>query len=82
MTDADQITKVAVRLLEEGVNAARWVPAKKLKENIYKLFPTQNYDPEDETWEFLPGSIVRCEVSDEFAEPCLLAVEKMEENVL
>jgi hypothetical protein len=27
---------------------------------IYKLLPTSNYDPEDEQWQFLPGTIVHC----------------------
>ena len=61
--ELDSITrvKVYVRLLDEGVDVSRPTEAVQLAGSLYKLLPTPNYDPEDETWEFPPGSIVRVE---------------------
>lgn len=28
---------------------------------VFRVLKTEKYDPEDEKWEFLPGSVVRCE---------------------
>jgi hypothetical protein len=53
--------KVYVPLLEEGHPTVRGTQAITLGNGHYRLLPTPNYNPEDEVWEFLPGSIVRCE---------------------
>ena len=53
---------VYVKLLDEGVDVWRPVTAEVLRDGTYRLEPTEGYDPEDEQWEFLPGSVVRCEV--------------------
>lgn len=52
---------VYVKLLNEGSDAWRPTQAEVIKPKTYKLLPTENYDPEDEEWEFLPGTIVKCE---------------------
>jgi hypothetical protein len=52
---------VYVELLDEGVPVWRPVQAEELGDGRYRLLPTDDYDPEIETWAFLPGSIVRCE---------------------
>jgi|HubBroStandDraft_5_1064220.scaffolds.fasta_scaffold02081_6 hypothetical protein len=49
---------IYVRLLDEGTDVVRPVPARLFGEDVYELLPTPNYNPEDETWEFLPGSKV------------------------
>jgi hypothetical protein len=46
-----------------------------LGENRYQVLPTEKYDPEDETWEFLPGSIVQCEEREYEGKKFLLAVK-------
>jgi len=28
---------------------------------VFEVLPTPDYDPEDERWEFVPGTIVECE---------------------
>ena len=60
MNTASTVT-VYVQLLEEGTDTMRPTQAMPLGGDSYKLLPTPSYDPEDEIWEFLPGSIVRCE---------------------
>jgi hypothetical protein len=49
---------IYVKLLNEGSIAYRPVPAIEIKSNIFKLQGFEIYDPEDEEWEFLPGSYV------------------------
>ncbi len=55
-TDMQQIY---VRLLDEGTEVFRPAEAEPLPDGCFKLLPTEGYDPEDEKWEFPPGSIVR-----------------------
>lgn len=49
---------IYVRLLDEGVDVYRPVAATKLSENIYEMSGLDIYNPDDEVWEFLPGSRV------------------------
>lgn len=54
-TDA---TTVYVRLLDEGTDVFRPSLAVALGGDIYELLRSESYDPEDECWEFEPGSRV------------------------
>jgi hypothetical protein len=58
MTSDDMSSIVYVYLLNEGTDVWRPVPATKLKENVYLLHGSEIFDPEDEDWEFLPGTKV------------------------
>ena len=49
---------IYVRLLEEGVEVYRPVPAIEKGNNIYEIQGYDIYDCEDEIWEFAPGSCV------------------------
>jgi len=79
---AEQTVEVCVRLLEEGTETCRPTQAIPLGNDLYKLLPTPKYNPEDEIWEFLPGTVVRCEASDKYVTRCLLAVEKAADKTL
>ncbi len=58
---SEDTVEVFVPLLDEGTPTLRGTQALPLGEGLYKvLLPVSNYDPEDEVWEFPPGSIVRC----------------------
>ncbi len=50
-----------VRLLDEGTDCWRPTQGELVEEGIYRLLPTTNYNPDDESWEFLPGTLVRCQ---------------------
>ena len=50
---------IYIRLLNEGVEVVRPTSAELLNSGLYKVHPTPNYDPQDEQWEFVPGSIVK-----------------------
>jgi hypothetical protein len=71
----EDTVKVYVQLLEEGVDTARPTKAVPLESGKFKLLPTEDYDPEDEVWEFLPYSIVRTvSTTDDKGNNILLAV--------
>lgn len=77
MTAQKKVT-IAVQLLEEGTATARPTEAIALENGFFKVLPTPDYDPEDEIWEFLPGSIVRCEhVQHPYFGDVFLAIEKV-----
>jgi hypothetical protein len=64
-------------LLNEGTPTARPTNAVKLSDDTYEILRPHDYDPDDEEWEFVPGSIVRCElVKWHNPTPVLLAIEK------
>jgi hypothetical protein len=49
---------IYVRLLGEGVQVYRPVPASQITSTVYVIGGGDIYDPEDEEWEFLPGAHV------------------------
>jgi hypothetical protein len=56
----ERLAKVYIPLLNEGTTVSRPTMAEVLGDNIYRVLATPDYDPELETWEYPPGSIVRC----------------------
>lgn len=76
--ELSKTVEIHVELLDEGVDTWRPTQAEPLGNKIFKILPTSDYDPEDETWEFLPGSIVRCEMKKtDDGDEVLLAVEQV-----
>ena len=51
---------IYVYLLNEGTDSWRPSNAVQVGPKTYRLEPDK-YDPEDEEWEFTPGTIVECE---------------------
>ncbi len=68
------IEEIYVGLLDEGVDVWRPVPAWKVQENVYIILRPDWYDPDDEHWEFPPGSTVVCEPKTITDGPILAAV--------
>jgi hypothetical protein len=66
--------KIYVNLLGEGTPSSRPTLALALGNGTFELLPTKGYDPDDEQWEFLPGSLVRGMEARRDGEPYLLAV--------
>ena len=50
---------IYIQLLDEGTFSARPTLSESLGGGLYKVLATPDYDPEDEKWEFPPGSVVR-----------------------
>jgi hypothetical protein len=53
--------EIYIALLDEGVNVWRPAPAWKVEDSTYIILRPDEYDPEDEHWEYPPGSTVVCE---------------------
>ncbi len=60
MASSTSILVVYVPLLNEGTSVLRPTHGVKLGDNVYRVLPTRDYDPDDEEWEFPPGSVVEC----------------------
>jgi hypothetical protein len=69
------LVPIYVRLLDEGTPCARPTQAERIGSNLFKLLPTHNYDPDDEHWEFPPGSVVRAVAMADAVKKYLLAVK-------
>ncbi len=64
---------IHVRLLNEGTDVTRPTKAMELGNGLFKILPTDDYNPEDEEWEFIPGSTVRCQKKNDTSD-ILMAV--------
>ena len=64
---------VYVRLLGEGTEVYRPVPAQQVSSSIFVLGGEDIYNPEDEEWEFLPGARVWVETKFLSGGPVLIA---------
>jgi hypothetical protein len=53
--------RIYIYLLDEGTDVWRPTDAEVLSDGSYRVLPTPDYDPEDEKWQFPPGSRVICE---------------------
>ena len=51
---------IYVALLDEGTDVWRPVLAARRADDLFEIIST-NDDPEDEKWQFPPGSLVKCE---------------------
>jgi hypothetical protein len=52
---------IYVELLDEGTNVCRPVQATIVGSEGYLILP-EDYDPQTETWEYPPGSVVQCKI--------------------
>lgn len=51
---------IYIPLLDEGTTVSRPTEGVLLRDNLYRVLATPNYNPDDENWQFKPGSIVHC----------------------
>lgn len=65
-----------VRLLDEGTDCSRPTRGISVGNGFFKLLPTRDYNPDDEHWEFLPGSLVRVKEVRNSGGAYLLAVAR------
>jgi len=71
----NELTKIYVYLEDEGTDVWRPVDAKHVEADLY-LIPENTVVPDGETWQFQPGTVVRCTHTEKQGEDCLVAVEK------
>jgi hypothetical protein len=70
---------IYVALLDEGIDVWRPVEARRLSPDTY-LIVDQDYDPRSETWEFEPGTVVRCRTESRDGRQILVATEKARQS--
>ena len=58
----EKTIKMHVRLLDEGTEVSRPTLAVDLGNGLFRIEATSDYDPQLETWEFAPGSVVGSEL--------------------
>ena len=75
------VTKIYIPLLGEGVPVVRPAMGQKIKDNIFEVLESKQYDPEDEDWEFVPGSCVKCFWECHGGIQMLVARESIEKGV-
>ena len=68
------IKTIYIELLDEGTYVLRPTEGRMLQEGVYEVLASSDYDPELESWKFLPGECVVCEWVDHHGESILLAV--------
>ncbi|MGO9118884.1 MAG: hypothetical protein ACLQPD_14905 [Desulfomonilaceae bacterium] len=54
---------IFVYLKDEGTDVWRPTLGRRVGHMVFEVLATPDYDPEDEKWEFVPGTIVECEES-------------------
>jgi hypothetical protein len=75
MNTATAETTIFVTLLDEGTSVWRPVAATDLGGHTYRI---EGVVPTDETWQFLPGQLVKCEYKTfSGGESCLVAVREV-----
>lgn len=62
-------------MLAEGTKVYRPVPAIVIENNLYEVGGFEIYDPEDEIWEFTPGTYVLVEEQHLDGENVLVAIQ-------
>ena len=66
--------KIYIRLLDEGTDVSRPTEAVDIGGGLFRVLPAEGYDPEEEHWEFPPGSTVRLEKRVDTSGEYLVAV--------
>jgi len=64
---------IYISLVDEGVDVLRPAQGICRGEYEYEVMITEDYDPEDEVWQFVPGDLVRCEFEWHEGEKLLVA---------
>lgn len=69
-------TIVYIPLLNEGTPTFRPTNGIEMGDDYYKVLPTKNYNPEDEEWEFPPGTVVKCQKEIREGQEVLIAKKR------
>jgi hypothetical protein len=75
----DDRETIYVALLDERVDVWRPVAARRLANGAY-LILEQDYDRATETWQFEPGTVVRCRVENRNGRQITIAKEKARQS--
>jgi hypothetical protein len=64
---------IYIPLLDEGTPVVRPTQGVLLGNDLFRVLPTPSYNPDDEHWEFPPGSVVRCVTEKKDGEEIVVA---------
>ena len=67
---------IYIYLLDEGVDVWRPVEAERMSSTTFRIPSTTNI-PDDESWMFKPGEVVRCEIRRLADGERLVAIQRM-----
>jgi hypothetical protein len=70
---ASNTKTIYIPLLDEGTPVVRPTQGEPLGGDVYRVRATTDYDPEDEHWQFPPGSVVRCTAEKRDGQEILIA---------
>jgi hypothetical protein len=59
--EKDALINIYVELLDEGTACWRRIIARSVGNELFEILPSEDYDPDDEVWKFLPGALVKLE---------------------
>lgn len=76
----EKIINIYIKLLNEGTEVYRPVPAMMYKDDTYRVLGDDIHDPTDEEWEFLPGTLVLVNTKNISGENLIVAVKKISDN--
>ena len=74
-SNLENLVTIYVSLLDEGTPCSRPTLAESVGDGLFRLLETPNYDPQDEHWEFPPGSVVRTITKKHERQDYLLAIK-------
>ena len=72
-----KLSDIYVRITGEGMNLMRSVQAEPLGRDYYRIVDTM---PEAETWEFTPGTVVRCKKQNLSSGKAMVAIEEAQRS--
>jgi hypothetical protein len=72
-----KLKTIHIRLLDEIVDVWRPTKAVDLGDGLFCVLPTDDYNPDDEEWEFPPGTTVQCKKQKLSEGETLIAIEKV-----
>ena len=71
---------IYIQLLNEGTKVYRPIPALEIEHDVFKVQGHEIYDPENEEWEFVPGTIVTVTQRELEGEMVLVAISEKEKR--
>jgi hypothetical protein len=69
--------KLYIPILNSPTRVLRLTNGEHIRDLIFRVLATENYDPAHEQWKFPPGKVVRCERQNKEGYEILIAVEEI-----
>ena len=69
------MVRMYIRLLREGPDTKQLATAEDLRDGVHCVVIRPDYDPEVETWNYLPGMRVRCRREQQCSHEVFIAYE-------